>query len=219
VPFLEVDVATTRDGVLVLMHDDTLDRTTDGAGPVAVRDAAELRSLDAGIWFGNEFAGERVPTFEAAAALCRGLGLWANVEIKPDGDNAEDTGRIVSGLAARFWKDASPAPLLSSFSEPALAAARREAPDLPRALLVEEIPADWRRRVEALGCRALHCQHEKLTRALVEELHEAGLGVAAYTVNDPGRAIALFDMGVDAVVTDELRDIRPDFLASHGFGP
>jgi glycerophosphoryl diester phosphodiesterase len=211
---VEIDVKLARYGVPVLMHDDTLDRTTDGTGPVADRDGAELRSLDAGLWFGNEFVGERVPTFDAASALCKALGLWANIEIKPDRENPDDTGRIVAGLAAHLWKDASPAPLLSSFSEAALAAARREAPDLPRALLVEEIPADWRTRVEGLGCRALHCRHDSLTRPLVEALHEAGLGVLAYTVNDPGHAIALFDMGVDAIVTDELRDVRPDLLAS-----
>ncbi len=210
---VEFDVKLAKFGVPVLMHDDTLDRTTDATGPVVERDAAELRSMDAGIWFGNEFAGEHVPAFDAAATLCRTLGLWANVEIKPDRDNPEDTGRIVAGLAARYWKDASPAPLLSSFSETALAAARKEAPELPRALLVEKVPKDWRARVEALGCRALHCHFEAVSAALVEEIHGAGLGVLVYTVNDPGLAISLFEMGVDAVVTDELRDIRPDFLA------
>lgn len=213
---VEFDVKLARFGTPVLMHDDTLDRTTDGTGPVVDRDASELRSLDAGIWFGNEFAGEHVPTFESAATLCHALGLWANVEIKPDPDNAEDTGRIVAGLAARFWKDASPAPLLSSFSEEALEAARLAAPALPRALLVEALPDDWRDRVQALGCRALHCRQDLLTPALVDELHEANLGVLAYTVNEPGRAIALFRMGVDAVVTDELRDIPADLLAGLG---
>jgi glycerophosphoryl diester phosphodiesterase len=99
---VEFDVKLARYGVPVLMHDDTLDRTTDGTGRVVAHDAAELRSLDAGLWFANEFAGEHVPTFEAAAALCRSLGLWANVEIKPDEENPEETGRIVAGMAARF---------------------------------------------------------------------------------------------------------------------
>jgi glycerophosphoryl diester phosphodiesterase len=213
---VEFDVKLAKFGVPVLMHDDTLDRTTDASGPVVARDAAELRSLDAGIWFANEFAGEHVPTFEAAGALCRSLGLWANVEIKPDDDNPEETGRIVAGMAARWWKDASPAPLLSSFAEAALAAAREAAPALPRALLVDKVPADWPERVKALGCRALHCRHDGITPELVTAVHEAGLGILGYTVNDPGRAYTLFEMGVDAVVTDELRDIRPDFLTGVG---
>lgn len=213
---VEFDVKLAKYGVPVLMHDDTLDRTTDASGPVVHRDAAELRGLDAGIWFANEFAGEHVPTFEAAVALCRSLGLWANVEIKPDDDNPAETGRIVAGMAARLWKDASPAPLLSSFSEAALAEAREAAPALPRALLVDEVPPDWLERLRALDCRALHCRHDGVTPELVTAAHEANLGILAYTVNEPGRAYALFEMGIDAVITDELRDIRPDFLTSVG---
>lgn len=216
---VEFDVRLARFGVPVLMHDDTLDRTTDGSGPVNDRDAAELRGLDAGSWFGNEFGGEHVPTFEAAAALCRSLGLWANVEIKagPDEDAAE-TGRIVAMQAGRLWQAAGPAPLLSSFSEPALLAARAAAPELPRALLVEAVPDDWRARLEALGCRALHCRHDAITPALVDSIHEAGCGVLAYTVNAVGRAVRLFEFGVDAVVTDELRDVRPDLPGMFAIG-
>lgn len=214
---VEFDVRLARYAVPVLMHDDTLERTTSGAGPVGELDAAELRALDAGSWFGNEYAGEHVPTFEAASALCRGLGLWANVEIKAEGpDEAAEAGRVIAGQAARLWRTASPAPLLSSFSEEALAAAREAAPDLPRALLVHAAPADWRERLLALGCRALHCHHETVTPPLVAALHEAGFGLLAYPVNAVGRAVQLFQMGVDAVVTDELRDVRPDLPAQFG---
>jgi len=213
---VEFDVKLAKYGVPVLIHDDTLDRTSNGTGPVVERDAAELRALDAGSWFGNEFAGEHIPTFEAASTLCRPLRLWANIEIKPDAGNAEDTGRIVALLAAIYWKDSSPAPLLSSFSEAALAAARAQSPGLPRALLVEDVPADWALRTRSLGCRALHCRQDAVTVDLVNAVHEAGLGLLVYTVNDTGRAIALFEMGVDAIVTDELREIGPDLLTTFG---
>jgi glycerophosphoryl diester phosphodiesterase len=214
---VEFDVRLARYGVPVLMHDRTLERTTSGAGPVSALDAAELRALDAGSWFGNEYAGEHVPTFQAAATLCRGLGLWTNVEIKADtAEDAAEAGRVIAGQAAHLWRTASPAPLLSSFSEAALAAAREAAPDLPRALLVHAAPADWRERLTALGCRALHCHHETVTPELVAALHEAGFAVLAYTVNAVGRAVQLFQMGVDAVVTDELRDVRPDLPALFG---
>ncbi|MEO8039964.1 MAG: glycerophosphodiester phosphodiesterase [Betaproteobacteria bacterium] len=213
---VEFDVKLAKFGVPVLLHDDTLERTSTGAGPVVDRDAAELRAVDAGSWFGNEFAGEHIPTFETASTLSRSLGLWANIEIKPDAANPEDTGRIVALLAARFWKDASPAPLLSSFSEPALRAARTQAPELPRALLVDQVPHDWAERTRALECRALHCSQDAITPDLVAAVHGAGLGLLAYTVNETGRALTLFEMGVDAIVTDELRDIRPDFLATFG---
>src|SRR5262245_61294333 len=77
----EFDVKLSADGVPVLMHDDTLDRTTSGFGPVAPASLAELQDLDAGSWFGRAFTGERVPTYAAAAEACRALKLWANVEI------------------------------------------------------------------------------------------------------------------------------------------
>jgi len=209
---VEFDVKLARLQVPVLIHDDTLDRTTDGTGPVAALDVGALRELDAGLWFGNEFAGERVPTFEAATTLCHHLGLWANIEIKPDGDNAVETGRIVAAMAARLWHDSSPAPLLSSFSEPALAAAREAEPALPYGLLVHEPPADWLMRVRDLGCRALHCRHEFVTAKLIALAHEQNCALLAYTVNDPVRAVELFDQGIDAIVTDELALIRPDHL-------
>ncbi len=214
---VEFDVRLARYGVPVLMHDDTVDRTTDGHGPVNALDAAELRALDAGTWFGNEFGGEHVPTFEAASALCHGLGLWANVEIKAgDHEDAAETGRVVASQAARLWQKASPAPVLSSFSEAALAAARDAAPGLPRGLLVHAAPPDWRERLAALGCRSLHCHHETVTPELVTAVHEAGYGLLCYTVNAVGRAVRLLEMGVDAVVTDELRDVRPDLPGMFG---
>lgn len=215
---VEFDARLAACGTPVLMHDETVDRTTDGSGRVADLDAAALRRLDAGSWFGNEFAGERVPTLEAAIALCRNLGLWANVEIKPDPGTEAATGHAVATLTAKLWSDASPAPLLSSFSEEALQSAREAAPDLPRALLVVEPPRDWASRLRALGCRALHCAHDHVDRSLVDTAHSAGFGLLAYTVNDAGRAVTLFEWGVDAVATDELRELRPDFLHTYGLG-
>lgn len=213
---VEVDVRLAACGTPVLIHDATVDRTTDGYGTVSDLSAAELRRLDAGVWFGNEYAGEPVPTLEAAMVLARATGLWMNLELKAEGDEAAETGAVVARAVAKHWGDASPPPLLSSFSEAALAAARDAAPDLPRALLVESLPADWRERAEGLGCRALHADHRRLTRELVDTIHAAGLAVAAYTVNDPGRAITLFEWGLDGLFTDELRDIRADFLATYG---
>ena len=80
---VEFDVKLTADGVPVLMHDDTLERTTDGSGAVADTSYQQITELDAGGWFGNEFSGEPVPSFAAASALCRQAGVWANIEIKP----------------------------------------------------------------------------------------------------------------------------------------
>jgi len=216
---VEVDAQLAACGSPFLLHDDTLERTTDGSGPAHERSLAQLRALDAGGWFGNEFSGERLPSLEAACALCRSLGQWMNVEIKvAQGADAARTGATVAAELARRWADASPPPLVSSFSEPALEAAARNAPTLPRGLLVDRPPEDWPDRARALGCRSLHVAHEHIDAALVETAHGHGLAVVAWTVNDPGRAFVLFVQGVDAIVTDELRDIRRDFLSLHGLG-
>lgn len=216
---VEIDVQLAACGTPILMHDATVDRTTDGYGNVADFSADELRRLDAGVWFGNEYAGEHVPTLEAAVALCRATGLWMNVEIKADDAVAEETGDVVAREMSRLWGDASPAPLLSSFSEEVLAAALEAVPTLPRALLVEAPPGDWRERIARLKCRAICADYRRLTAEFVAEAHASGVAVGAYTVNDPGKAVTLFEWGVEAVITDELRDIRADFLATFGLAP
>jgi glycerophosphoryl diester phosphodiesterase len=204
---VEFDAMLSADGTPFLIHDETLDRTTDGRGEVARTPDATLRSLDAGRWFGADFAGEPLPTLAQAIRLCGELDLWANVEIKPAAGHDVRTGEMTARLVADQWRGR--APLLSSFSEIALEAARRAAPMLPYALLVRDLPADWRARLERLGCAALHVAARHTTPAGIRAVREAGYGYACYTVNDPALARRLFGDGVDAVFTD-----RPDLLVS-----
>ena len=207
----EFDVKLTEDGTPILMHDDTLDRTTDRQGPVADYTYLEISEFDAGAWFGNEFIGEPVPAFAAAAALCQQAGLWANVEIKPCPGRERETGEVVARMAKLLWSGAELSPLLSSFSAIALEAAAVEAPELPRALLVEDVPVNWQAQMQRLQCVSLHASHRYLSGALVKAVHEAGYGVLAYTVNDSELALDLLDWGVDALVTDQLDVISPNF--------
>ena len=206
---VEFDVKPTQDAIPVLMHDDTVDRTTSGEGPLTAIALAMLAELDAGRGFAPAFAGERVPTLETAARLCQALGLWANVEIKPCPGRDTETGAIVGRAAATLWAGAATPPLLSSFSAPALAAARAAAPELPRGLLVEDVPADWLEALAKLDCVALHVQHDQVTSDLVEAVHGAGYGMLCYTVNHPERAAFLYRLGVDCVVTDRLDLLDP----------
>ncbi len=200
----EFDVKLTAEGMPVLMHDESLDRTTSGHGAVAAAGFTQVQTLDAGAWFGQAFAGERVPTYEAAAGVCRTLGQWANVEIKPCPGREAQTGHCVAAESIRLWAGYARPPLLSSFSMEALAAARATAPLLPRALLVEGPPDDWRAALAGLGCIALHVQHSHATPELAAAVHDAGCGLLCYTVNDPARATLLYSFGVDCIVTDRL---------------
>jgi glycerophosphoryl diester phosphodiesterase len=207
---VEFDVMLSADGTPVLIHDETLERTTDGHGRVDETSDAELARLDAGSRHGAQFAGEPVPSFGDAAELCQALGLWANVEIKPSVGHETETGRRVALETRDLWSGLPP-PLLSSFSLEALAAAREAVPELPRGLLVEAPPADWLGLLRRLDCISLHCRGYCVGPQLLGEARAAGVPLLAYTVNDPEEAGLLLHAGVAAVFTDRLDLISPDF--------
>lgn len=205
---VEFDAKLSADDQPFLLHDDTLDRTTSGHGAAALQSWQALAPLDAGSWYGSHFAGERLPTLADAAARCARDGIAANIEIKPCPGRDALTGTLVARAALALWSAQTP-PLLSSFSQAALAAAREAAPTLRRGMLFEALPHDWRRIAGELDCVSLHVGHQHLSEPRVAAIHAAGLRVLAYTVNDPARAHLLVQWGVDMICTD-----RIDLLAS-----
>jgi len=206
---VEFDVKLSADGVAFLLHDDTLDRTTNARGPADALTWAELSRLDAGSWHSRAYAGEKIPTFAAVAKWAIANGVACNVEIKPMPGKESATGTAVTLEAKRLWHDATPAPLLSSFSEEALAASREAASELPRALLLEEIPQDWHQRLSRLGCVAIDPDYRELTAKLVGAARDAGYRVMTYTPNDPGVVAKLVGWGVDCIITDAIDAVRP----------
>lgn len=212
---VEFDAKLSLDDIVFLLHDDTVERTSDGTGAARDKRYAELAALDAGAWFDARFAGVRMPTLEQAAARCLQLGLLANVEIKPCPGREVQTGREVAVEAALRWRDAAVPPLLSSFSFEALREARAAAPELPRGMLYEAVPSNWREEaVDVLDCVSLHADHAQLDAALVRDIKAAGLRILAYTVNDPARARELAHWGVDMICTDRIDVIGPHFFDS-----
>lgn len=205
---VEFDVMLSRDGVPVLLHDETLERTTDAGGRLADRDWADLAGVDAGGKFHKAWRGEPLPRLEDALALASRLGLALNVEIKPAAGHEAATGAAVAAVVGRCWAVGQPL-LLSSFSETALQAAAPAAPQLPRALLVEAVPADWPARVQALGCAALHARAAGLDAAILAAARQADIPVAAYTVNTVAEAERCFALGVSALFTDRLDCLGP----------
>lgn len=201
---VEFDVMLAGDGTPVVIHDETVERTTDGHGAVPAMTYEELSRLRIG-------KNERIPSYEEAAGLCRELGVWANVEIKPAKGHERATGKAVARMTRALWRGAPLAPVLSSFSLEALAAAQSAAPELPRGYLVDEVPEDWREAMRRLGCVALHCKTTSLSEKLALEVHEAGYSILLWTVNDPAEARRLRAMGADCLVTDALDRIGPNF--------
>ncbi|OHX13015.1 glycerophosphodiester phosphodiesterase [Chromobacterium sphagni] len=204
----ECDVKLSADNVCFLLHDDTVDRTSNGKAPAAGMSMAQLSQLDAGRWKGAAFAGEALPTLSNVAGYCLAQNMLLNIEIKPCPGRFEETGRLVALEAARLWAGAAVPPLLSSFEIDALRAAKAAAPALPRAFLCEDIPGNWRDILAELDCVALHCDHHALTAELAREVKQAGYQLLCYTVNDPADARRLLAWGVDSLCTDRL-DLLP----------
>ena len=200
--WVEFDVKLTADGEPVLFHDDTVNRTTDGKGPVARKTLAELRELDAGRWFSPDFTGELVPTLAEAMDYLAAKGIGANVEIKGSPGREAETGAAVArALSARWFGGPIPM-LISSFSADSLAAARQVAPQIPRGLLTFNYSKDWSAQMQQLGCATFHLLDRRLTEARVRAIREAGYRVLAFTVNDPKRAAELLSWGVESIITD-----------------
>jgi len=208
---VEFDVMLSADKVPLLMHDETLERTTNGRGAVAGARYADIAVLDAGAWFGDAYRGERVASFELAARLCIELHLWANVEIKPAAGFERETGERTAKLARELWRGESPAPLLSSFQRTALESARSLAPEFDRGYLTDRIEQDWRQAAEALECVSVHCNADHLTQAQAAEIRRSGYWLLCYTVNEPEVARRIFSWGVNAIFTDRLDRIPPEF--------
>ena len=200
----ECDVKLSADDVPFLLHDSALERTTSGTGRAGVHPWAALSRLDAGAWHGAPFAGEPLPTLEAIARWLLANGCAVNLEIKPTPGTEAHTGHLVARAAAALWSASLPAPLLSSFSVPALAAAAAAAPALPRALLLDELWEGWFETAATLGCCAVVTHHPLMDPALIARLHAAGRRALVYTVNDAPAAEALAAAGIDGIITDEV---------------
>jgi glycerophosphoryl diester phosphodiesterase len=194
---VEFDVMLSGDGTPVLIHDETLERTTNGRGLVSETPDAVLLALDAG-------QGESIPRFADAAALCRELGLLANVEIKPATGYERQTAEVVARLSLDLWQGAAIQPLFSSFSLEALEIAHDLAPDIERGVLFEAVPADWRAEMQRLQAISLHCDADLLTDAVLDVAKAQGIPVLCYTVNSPEQAKKLFARGVSTLFTDRL---------------
>jgi len=210
---VEFDVKLSADNLSFLLHDATLERTTSGRGRADALPWRELSRLDAGGWHSAKYAGEPLPTFSSIARWARAHGVACNVEIKPTPGRERETGAAVALDAATLWREAEVPPLLSSFSEIALDAAKSAVPELPRALLIERaLPADWMERLARLECVALDADHHALDADTVRRAHAAGYRVICWTANESDRIATLAAWGVDGIITDSVDHVPADSL-------
>ncbi|MBI2104701.1 MAG: glycerophosphodiester phosphodiesterase [Candidatus Omnitrophica bacterium] len=199
---VELDVQMTRDGRLVVFHDERLERTTNGAGRVREARFRALARLDAGSWFHPRFAGERILLVSQALRLAPAR-LRINLELKRTTRRAALLRRLVRVIRrARAGRRV----LCSSFDPALLRPLRSQRVAL--ALLCREEPDRSLRQAIQLRCAAWHPLHTLATAARITRAHAAGLRVHAWTVDEPARARRLARRGVDGLFTNDPRRIR-----------
>lgn len=192
---IELDVHLTRDGVPVVMHDETVDRTTNGSGRIRDLSHAEINTLDAGAWFGPDWRGEKVPTLED---VLDGFAdrLKLNVEVKDI-----RAGLQVQNLLANYPGGDM---VISSFDWPLLRKLRAANPHLPLAVLLEQ--PDWHRAlalVENLKALALHPRIDLVSRTLLARCRQLDLPVFPWTLDDPLAARRLMSQGAAGIFTND----------------
>jgi glycerophosphoryl diester phosphodiesterase len=190
--WLEFDVQLHPSGALLVMHDLSVDRTTNGKGLLAELDFDSLRKLDAG-------QGQQIPTLEEALDLVE-QRAGVNVELK----TADGTGEAVAGVLRRYLEAGWPAErmLVSSFHLPELWEFHQAAPEIPVGVLLAGVPLDWAGCATELQAAAVNLSSEFVDPRLVADAKAHGRQVYVYTVNDPAEVRALREQGVDGVFTD-----------------
>ncbi len=205
----ECDVKLSADQVPFLLHDATLDRTSNGLGVAGDQTWAALSLLDAGGWHSRSHAGEPLPSLANIARYVQRNGFALNLEIKPTPGLERETGAAVAQACTALWANCSTPLLFSSFRPEALQAAQESAPHIPRALLLDTLWDGWPGVAKALACVAVVTNHRLMDAALLAQLHSAGLRGLCYTVNDPADAQRLLGLGIDGIITDAVDQFSP----------
>jgi len=209
----EIDVRLTRDGQLVLMHDATLGRTTDGRGPVSALTLAEIRTLDAGRWFDRKFAGTRVPTLDEVLAWSRGrLGILVELKNCPE----RHPKFIAEIIAAIERQNATDFAIPAGFDHPSLAEIHRRRPTWILEMIVPCRLVDTAHAARAAGAQLLSLEPEYTVKSDVRDMHAAGLSVLTSLLSvEHGRE--LHEIGVDFFETNDVQ-LAGDALRALGRG-
>ena len=198
--YAEIDVQTTADGVVVLMHDADLARIGSVSRRLDAIEYEELKTIDIGSWFSADFATERIATLEEAIELARGR-IKLNIELKynrPDPDLAGKVGHIVRERG--FIKEC----VITSLDHKALIVFRKSCPEVRVGLIVfRSVGNPLQTDVDFVSMNA-----GRVTSGLVKQAHKQGKEVHVWTVNDPHNALAMIEMGVDNIITDDPEGLR-----------
>lgn len=196
--FIETDLHLTRDARFVAIHDAVLDRTTNGHGPVREHTLAQLRDLDAGMWFDRGFMGARIPTLEEILIFARKHDVIFYLELKYD----SAWGMHHALVAALRGVETASRTIVVSFDATQIESVRELDPGIMTGLLVEEPSADILKRAQDAGARQLCPRADLVTPEMIEQAHRVDIHVAAWTVDAPEEMRRLMGAGIDGIMTN-----------------
>lgn len=200
--WFEFDVTLSSDNEVIVIHDDTLERTTNGKGHVYDHPYSYLKTLDAGSWFHADFSHEKIPLFRDVIKLLNQYDMAANVEIKTLPGKEELLANKVLEIIHEDWQSNMTPPLISSFSMKTLHAVRRYDPKCWIGMLMHEWRADWEKICDELQAVSVDTNQNIIDEKKIFEVKKTRRAVLVYTVNSITRAQELFSWGIDAIFSD-----------------
>lgn len=203
--FLELDVALTKDQKIIVLHDETLDRTTPATGNVSNKSWYEIKDLDAGSWKDPSFSHARIPMLKEVLD-CFADEVTINIEIKKEAVHLDEDKSIEPLLMELLTRYRKPHHFqVSSFEPLALHRFFHQMPSIARGYLTYDVLSQQQRQeMQYLQVRAQHVCIEKVTENEVDQAHEMGLEFRTYTVNDIAKLNKAKSLGVDAIFSDHL---------------
>lgn len=202
-PIVELDLHRSKDGVIVLLHDDTLDRTTNGTGNVNDMTLEQLKALDAGTWKDAKYAGERIPTLEELAELCKGKAvIMLDLKDPVRGDE-------IAPVLQRVGIDSGQV-IVAPWETDQASGLKPYLPDTPMILLHSRIPSEYTTDGDAffeglkrMGFSGFSLRWMHLSQAFIDDAHRHGMKIHTWTLNDPEEISGAALMGIDGVITDD----------------
>ncbi|WP_216638550.1 glycerophosphodiester phosphodiesterase family protein [Endozoicomonas arenosclerae] len=206
--WVELDTQLSKDRIPVVMHDETLDRTTNGSGLLREKTLDELRMLDTGEWYKPEYSGELFPILEEVLEECKKLDLTLNLELKlyPASEPVALVERVIELLQENeFPLDKL---LLSSFSREALVRCRELVPQVRRGFISDKADFGLNNVLKEVAPYSIHLDHRILTPEMARDIKGTGTVLAIWTMNEPEKVESFFDMGVDNIITDVIDQFK-----------
>lgn len=207
VQWMELDVQLSRDGVPVVIHDFTLERTTSGKGRVKDTDWSVLKQLDAGSWKGKNYTGERIPSL--SELLDRSCGkVRLNIELKTQGDMYPGLpAAVIYEIRKRHMQHDV---VITSFEPAALVEVKKLAPELETGLIIDAKPRDLLAVLKQMHCTFLSIGYTNVDKALMREMNAAGIRVMAWTVDDKASMKKLAAIDPDVMICTNCPDVWED---------